>query len=91
MCTLWLRNFVSGHLFYKWICTTGEVKCIECSFEAATENNKRAMGKGLSKLGHNQTIEYNAAVRRCASFLNHMKRFLTFIKCKSKLQKMGEK
>lgn len=59
---------MSGNLFYKWICTTDEVKCIECNFEAATENNKRAIGKGFSKLGHNQTIEYNAAVRKMCKF-----------------------
>lgn len=63
MCTLWLRNFMSGNLFYKWICTMGKVQCVECNFEATTENNKIVIDKGLSKLGHNQIMEYNAAAK----------------------------
>lgn len=54
---------MSGNWFYKWICTTGEVKCVECNFEATTENNESAVDKGLSKLGHNQIMEYNAPVK----------------------------
>ena len=53
---------MSGNLFYKWICTTGKVQCVECNFEATIEN-KIVIDKGLSKLGLNQIMEYNAAAK----------------------------
>lgn len=41
----------------------GKMKCVECNFEATIENNTSVINKWLVKLGHNHTMEYNAAVK----------------------------